>query len=216
MSVNFFTESVSSICDKYLKLKMNTCRKCEEKFEPSKGFINYCSFKCRQGRIWTDDEKKKKSDACKSSEKVKLAYQAREVYYDYTCECCGEDFKNKKLKEDRRVRCKGCRRKVNRVKNGESILDFSTRTVSKILKKANIPCQNCGYNRVACDIHHIIERKNGGTDDNDNLIVLCPNCHREAHNGLIDKKFLKTHTIAKMFSNYKEFYHLHDDGIIKK
>ncbi|MDQ1353468.1 MAG: hypothetical protein QG657_3774 [Acidobacteriota bacterium] len=31
------------------------------------------------------------------------------------------------------------------------------------------------------EIHHIIEQANGGTDDIDNLIVLCPNCHQHRY-----------------------------------
>src|SRR5689334_1348218 len=32
--------------------------------------------------------------------------------------------------------------------------------------------------RGALHVHHVIERKNGGTDDPDNLVTLCAACHR--------------------------------------
>lgn len=31
------------------------------------------------------------------------------------------------------------------------------------------------------EIHHIVEKSEGGTDDEDNLIVLCPNCHQHRY-----------------------------------
>lgn len=66
-------------------------------------------------------------------------------------------------------------------KNPNSILDMSSRTTMKILKRLNLSCSNCGWNESTCDIHHIIPKKEGGKDTNDNLCVLCPNCHRLVH-----------------------------------
>lgn len=40
------------------------------------------------------------------------------------------------------------------------------------------------------DIHHIVEVKNGGSKQYDNLIALCPNCHRLVHKGIYSKEFL--------------------------
>ena len=42
-----------------------------------------------------------------------------------------------------------------------------------------IPCEECG--RQAVDIHHKIFRSQGGTDEADNLIALCRDCHDMAH-----------------------------------
>ena len=42
-------------------------------------------------------------------------------------------------------------------------------------------CQRCGrYGRVT--VHHIIPLSQGGTDDPDNLLTLCPACHAHAEN----------------------------------
>jgi len=43
-------------------------------------------------------------------------------------------------------------------------------------------CEVCGWAKARCDVHHIISRANGGTNIVSNGRVLCPNCHREAHN----------------------------------
>lgn len=41
------------------------------------------------------------------------------------------------------------------------------------------------------DIHHIVFVEDGGQDVYENLIALCPNCHRLVHDGKIDKKSLR-------------------------
>lgn len=43
------------------------------------------------------------------------------------------------------------------------------------------PCCVCGWNKARCEIHHIIPKSKGGTSSPNNLIVLCPNCHKLAH-----------------------------------
>ena len=42
-----------------------------------------------------------------------------------------------------------------------------------------IRCEYCG--KQANDIHHILFRSHGGTDDYSNLIALDRDCHRRAH-----------------------------------
>jgi hypothetical protein len=43
-------------------------------------------------------------------------------------------------------------------------------------------CQRCGYSDVnILVIHHIVRRCDGGTNDPENLELVCPNCHAEIH-----------------------------------
>lgn len=43
-------------------------------------------------------------------------------------------------------------------------------------------CNRCPTDYVAVlEVHHIIERCNGGTDEEENLEVLCPTCHAIHH-----------------------------------
>ena len=45
-------------------------------------------------------------------------------------------------------------------------------------------CEQCGLNhhsRRFYEIHHKIPKTFGGTNDETNLIILCPNCHKQAH-----------------------------------
>ncbi len=45
-------------------------------------------------------------------------------------------------------------------------------------------CEMCGYeNYNILQIHHIIPKADGGTDESRNLMILCPNCHMEEHHG---------------------------------
>lgn len=78
----------------------------------------------------------------------------------------------------------------------------------KIIKRANLKCVICGWGESTCDIHHIVPKKNGGSNANDNLIIVCPNCHRIIHT--TDKystEFLKDFSVDKTFKNWKDFYH---------
>ncbi len=52
----------------------------------------------------------------------------------------------------------------------------------RIKEEAGFKCAvpNCGTTSPL-DIHHIIYQENGGTDDDENLICLCKNCHGRVH-----------------------------------
>ncbi len=44
-------------------------------------------------------------------------------------------------------------------------------------------CQRCGWSEARCDVHHKIKKSDGGLNTILNAVVLCPNCHRLAHDG---------------------------------
>ena len=73
---------------------------------------------------------------------------------------------------------------------------YSSRSFRKyFLEKKGGKCSLCDYSiKEILNIHHIIERKNGGSDEEENLILLCPNCHAEIHKGF---KTLETYSIGK-------------------
>ena len=66
---------------------------------------------------------------------------------------------------------------------------FSSRKEA-VLHRDNYTCQLCGKKNVRLEVHHIIYRSQGGTDDENNLITLCEDCHSAVHDGklTIDKK----------------------------
>jgi 5-methylcytosine-specific restriction endonuclease McrA len=51
----------------------------------------------------------------------------------------------------------------------------------KALDYANQRCQRCGVGDIRLHVHHKKPRAEGGSDDLENLIVVCPECHAEAH-----------------------------------
>ena len=56
---------------------------------------------------------------------------------------------------------------------------------SAILHRDNYTCQCCGKKNCRLEVHHIKFRSNGGTDDEENLITLCTDCHKGVHAGTI-------------------------------
>ena len=54
-----------------------------------------------------------------------------------------------------------------------------------ILNRDSYTCQCCGKKHVRLEVHHIIFRSMGGTDDEKNLITLCEKCHKAVHDGML-------------------------------
>lgn len=54
----------------------------------------------------------------------------------------------------------------------------------KFIEHRGTCCELCDYNVTEMlVIHHIVERSKGGSDDYDNLLLVCSNCHQEIHKG---------------------------------
>lgn len=132
-------------------------------------------------------------------------------YYNYICEKCGKEFKSLKIKKGKHIHCNDCKRNVVHYKdinNTTSIKELSKRTITKILNRANKGCSICGWNESTCDIHHIIKKSDGGTNEHNNLIIVCPNCHRIIHTtNKYSIEFLQSLSMEKQFINWKEYYH---------
>jgi 5-methylcytosine-specific restriction endonuclease McrA len=86
-----------------------------------------------------------------------------------------------------------------------SILETSSRTTSKILKRLDLSCSICGWKEGSLDIHHINGRKIPNANQHENLTVLCPNCHRLTHEGKIGKDRL-INLVSLLPNNWKEVY----------
>lgn len=63
-------------------------------------------------------------------------------------------------------------------------------TKAMVLNRDNYTCQYCKgkHKDSKLEVHHIIYRSNGGSDEESNLITLCHTCHQDAHNGKINLK----------------------------
>ena len=99
---------------------------------------------------------------------------------------------------------KGTKGKYN--ENPKSLLTLSRRTVTKILDRLEIGCSRCGWNEGRCDIHHINGKKIEDPHNHNNLSVLCPNCHRLAHEKKIDKNSLIS-LVDYIGNEWKKFYY---------
>ena len=62
--------------------------------------------------------------------------------------------------------------------------EYSSRREA-VLVRDNYTCQCCGKKYVRLEVHHIIFRSLGGTDDEKNLITLCEKCHKLVHDGIL-------------------------------
>ena len=60
-----------------------------------------------------------------------------------------------------------------------------TMTRDYLLAHYMYECYRCGYDefKPSLHVHHIKPRSNGGSDEFDNLVVICSNCHVAIHHG---------------------------------
>jgi hypothetical protein len=60
----------------------------------------------------------------------------------------------------------------------------------RFLNKDKLPmCEKCKHdNWNILQVHHIIEKSKGGSNELDNLLLLCPNCHAREHLGYSEHK----------------------------
>lgn len=62
-------------------------------------------------------------------------------------------------------------------------------TKAYVLNRDNYSCQNpkckCKIKKPKLEVHHIVFRSNGGSDEQENLITLCKECHDGIHDGTI-------------------------------
>lgn len=57
-----------------------------------------------------------------------------------------------------------------------------------VLWRDNYTCQQCKKKNGILNVHHIVYRSQGGSDDESNLITLCADCHHKLHQGKIKLK----------------------------
>lgn len=63
-------------------------------------------------------------------------------------------------------------------------------TKAMVLNRDNYTCQCCKgkHKDSKLEVHHIIFRSQGGSDEESNLITLCHTCHKDLHSGTINFK----------------------------
>jgi 5-methylcytosine-specific restriction endonuclease McrA len=65
-------------------------------------------------------------------------------------------------------------------------------TKAMVLNRDNYTCQYCKgkHKDPKLEVHHIIYRSQGGSDEESNLITLCHTCHKDLHDGQITLKLV--------------------------
>lgn len=63
-------------------------------------------------------------------------------------------------------------------------------TKAMVLNRDNYTCQYCKgkHKDSKLEVHHIVFRSQGGSDEENNLITLCHTCHKDLHSGKISPK----------------------------
>lgn len=103
--------------------------------------------------------------------------------YPYVCDICGAETRaaasySPTVDRVRRV-CRACSKKSEqerRLANGR------TQILKKMLiNERGAVCQRCGVPSGQLDAHHIKPVRHGGQTTKDNLLLLCEECHKQAH-----------------------------------
>lgn len=148
---------------------MKKCKKCGSEFEPKKGLIDYCSLKCRNSRTWSEDDKKKKSESAKKSDKLKNSLSELRVFNKQINNYKNNIEKIKKTWNDKIIN-----------ENFDSL--SYERKKKRVILEQNNKCNHCGIDswngqQIILEIEH----KDGNNINNsrNNLEAICPNCHSQ-------------------------------------
>ena len=112
---------------------------------------------------------------------------------------CAARHNNRTNQEIRGIQCKTCGKRSLTIRSNTLYCSVRCKNAYFNGKRAYSnkkiiairPCEICGWNNATRDVHHIIPKKDNGTDDLINLISLCPNCHRLVHSNLISQEQLQ-------------------------
>jgi 5-methylcytosine-specific restriction endonuclease McrA len=79
--------------------------------------------------------------------------------------------------------CLACRQKRDEdYKRKEAILRAGFQSAkNRLIKSRGQACERCGKYHENLHAHHIKKLMDGGGNTEDNLQLLCPDCHKEAH-----------------------------------
>ena len=149
----------------------SNCRKCDKKFVPKKGTINYCSISCKNTRVFSDQTKEKKS------------FIAKKKWLDGSYSLVDWDNVNNNIDKKAKQFNAWEKKTYDRLFNGEKL---HIQTLRKLLiKDVGNCCEICNNSiwidiPITLEIHHI----DGDNKNNElkNLQILCPNCHSQTDN----------------------------------
>ena len=103
------------------------------------------------------------------------------------CPVCGKEFK--RINSGQKYCSRGCANRSRigvKYRTGARRDNYKNKEDQKrsLIEERGPVCEICGYdNAKILQVHHIKEKKDGGTDELTNLQLLCPNCHFTIHYG---------------------------------
>ena len=163
------------------------CGTCNVEFKMKKSEIEegrgkYCSAKCYRNRPSTSFDANEVERLW--GEGAAAGGIAR--YFGVAAQTISAFLKKRGLFEKRYRRGDNCRL----WKGGVSL---TQETVKRIKEHANHSCERCKWNQVpgVLQIHHRDRNRQHNTDDN--LILLCPNCHEVDHYNSRTAKYTRHH-----------------------
>ncbi len=156
------------------------CENCGNVHGGNYGSGRFCSIKCARG--FSTKSKRKEIN-----EKVSLKMRDSEI------------IKQRKIQKKHAS--------YIRETEATSLIDLSSRTARKILERMSLGCSVCGWSEAYCDLHHIVEKKNGGSNGHNNIAYICPNCHRKIHSKIIKPEELIS-LEDYIGDDWKKFYYV--------
>ncbi len=193
------------------KVHEKICVQCQSVYNTKNPNGRYCSPRCRglgsvpYHKPASEEQRKAQSEKLKArykdkNERARLSAYVKQAWKDKPERFARGERLSKAVG-------KGTKGKYNK-KIPDSIFKLSTRTVRKILTRLGdkIKCCICGWSEGTCDIHHINGRKIKNPHCHTNLTILCPNCHRLAHEKKIEKSTL-INIQDLLGDTWKEFYY---------
>ena len=102
------------------------------------------------------------------------------------CVVCGKLILASKHSKTCSRACSNKNREGIKYKIGAPNCNFTRKEKLKtiLIKERGAKCERCSYCNIdILQVHHKIRKADGGTDDLNNLELLCPNCHYEHHFG---------------------------------
>ena len=150
------------------RVTMVDCLRCDSSFEPRKGYVRFCSPKCRYGRVWGDEVNKERSKKASFrwaslSESERAEWVASRSKF-HTVESIAKTRERAKQRFDARP--------------WDDLGDDGRRR--RVLEEQKGCCNRCKRSTWFDEPLVIeIDHKDGCRDNNqrENLEGLCPNCH---------------------------------------
>lgn len=140
--------------------------------------------------------------------KRNIANKGALVIHERSCKCNPERVPGTFFGKTHTIETRKKQAKSFKGKIPDNLYDISKRTKAKILKRLGAGCSHCKWNEGMCDVHHITPKKHGGGNEHTNLTLLCPNCHRLAHEGKLITFINLNDYIGE---KWRECYYSHPD-----